>query len=283
MTRLKVIFRREIRDTVLTKKFVLYLVLLLFPVAMSIWFSWRMYEDPSILARMTFMLPEPIQEVTPMICMMSYLDMTTFSIALVAVLHASDFIAGEKSRGMLPLLVSKPLHRWELIIGKYSSFMTVFLPFLTVNIGLMTVALNSIGIGMIEREIFVAYLIAMLCYGIVYTSISTFFSSISNSASAASLGTIIFLIVWMILDFMTNYLPTETADLLNNFSLSHHINIVLGYISNGQAALFVKGGIPKDPSLMKFLYSFSAISIPLTLLPLLLSLLILEKQDVQSR
>ncbi|NIQ07742.1 MAG: ABC transporter permease subunit [Candidatus Korarchaeota archaeon] len=280
---LTVIFRRETQDTVLSKNFLIYLILLGLPVVMSVWFSWRMYEDPSILARMTFMLPEPIQVVTPMICMMTYLDMTTFSIALVAVLHASDFIAGEQDRGMLTLLVSKPMPRWHIILGKYLSFMLVFLPLLTLNLLLMATSINLIGIGTVEGDVFAGYLFAVLFYGIVYASITTLSSVLSTKPSVASLGTIIFLILWIILDFMTIYLPQNTADFLSNFSLSHHINIVLGFVSNGEAAIFVRGGIAKDPSFETLTYSLSAILLPLTLLPVLTSLLILEKKDVQSR
>lgn len=280
---LKAIFRRETRDTVLSRNFLIYLVLLGLPVAMSAWFSWRMYEDPSILARMTFMLPEPLREVTPMICLMAYLDMTTFSIALVAVLHASDFIAGEEERGLLTLLVSKPMPRWHLILGKYLAFMVVFLPLLTVSLLSMATSISVMGVGMVEADIFAGYLFAVLFYGIVYTSIATLFSVVGKKSSVASLGTIIFLILWMILDFMTIYLPQNTADLLSNFSLSHHINIVLGFITNGGAAIFTRGGQAQNPTFETFTYSISAILLVLTILPVLISLIILERKDIQSR
>lgn len=281
--RLKVIFRRETRDTILSRKFLIYLILLFLPLGMNIWFSWRMYEDPSILARMTFMLPEPIQEVTPAICMMSYLDMTTFPIALVAVLHASDFIAGEKERGMLSLLVSKPLPRWELILGKFFSFVVILLPLLTLNLLLMAFSIDRIGIGMMENDVLVGYLLAMFFYGIVYTSITTLFSAVTKKASVASLSTIVFLILWMILDFMITYLPQSTREVLNLFSLSHYINIALGFISDGNAALFVKGGVPEDPTVGTFISSLFTLLLPLTFLPLFLSLVIFQRKDVQSQ
>lgn len=274
---------RETRDTILSKRFLLYLTLLFLPLIMSVWFSWMMYEDPSILEQMSYFLPEPISKVTPMICMMSYLDMSTFSIALIAVLHASDFIAGEQSRGMLTVLVSKPLHRWELIVGKYISFMVVYLPLLTLSIIWMAVSINFIGIGTVEGDVLAGYIFAVLFYGIVFTSIATLFSVLSKRPSVASLGTMIFLILWMIFDFMNIYLPQTTKNLLNSISLSHHINIALGFISNGQAGIFVTGGILEEPSIEIFITSLFAILVVLTLVPVLLSIIIFQKKDIKTR
>lgn len=280
---LDVIIRRETRDTILSRRFIIYLVLLLLPVILNIWFSWMMYEDPSILEQMTAMFPEPLTEINPMICMMSFIDITTFPIALVAVLHSSDFIAGEKERGMLTLLISKPLARWNIIIGKLVSFMIIFLPLLTLNFFIMAFSFVIIGIGMPDLNILVGYLAVILSYAIVYTSIAVLFSVLSKRPSMASLGTIIFLILWMILDFLTIYLPKNTADFLNNISLSHHVNIVLGFISGGEAGIFVKGGIPKDPSIVSFIYSFSVIMVILSIMPILLSIFIFERKDIQNK
>ena len=280
---LEVIIKREIRDTILSKRFIIYLVLLLLPLVLNIWFCWMMYEDPSILQQMTAMFPEPLTEVNPTICLMSYIDIITFPIALIAVLHSSDFIAGEKERGMLTLLVSKPLHRWEIIIGKLFSFMVIFLPLLTLNFLMMVLSFILIGIGISDLNILIGYLTVIFFYAIVYTSIAVLFSVLSKRPSMASLGTIIFLILWMILDFLTIYLPKNTADVLNNISLSHHINIVLGFISGGEAGIFVKGGIPSDPNIGAFIYSFSVIVLILSIMPILLSIIIFKRRDIQNK
>jgi ABC-type transport system involved in multi-copper enzyme maturation permease subunit len=242
-----------------------------------------MYEDPTILQQMTAMFPEPLTEVNPTICLMSYIDIITFPIALIAVLHSSDFIAGEKERGMLTLLVSKPLHRWEIIIGKLFSSMVIFIPLLSLNFLVMVLSFILIGIGVADLNILAGYLTVILLYAIVYTSIAVLFSVLSKRTSMASLATIIFLILWMILDFLTIYLPKNTANVLNNISLSHHVNIVLGFISGGEAGIFVKGGIPKDPNIGTFIYSFSMVILILSILPILLSVFIFRRRDIQNK
>jgi ABC-type transport system involved in multi-copper enzyme maturation permease subunit len=280
---LEVIFKREIRDTVLSRRFIIYLILLIFPMIVNIWFSWMMYESPSILEQMTALFPEPLTEINPMICLMSFIDIITFPIALVAVLHSSDFIAGERERGMLTLLISKPLNRWEIIIGKLFAFMVIFLPLLILNFLVMVLSIIFIGIGIASANIILGYLIVILSYAMVYTSIAILFSVLSEKSSMASLGTIIFLILWMILDFITIYLPINIANFLNNISLSYHIDIVLGFISGGEAGLFVKGGIASNPTIGAFIYSLSVIWIILTIIPIIISILIFERKDIQNR
>jgi ABC-type transport system involved in multi-copper enzyme maturation permease subunit len=250
---LEIIIKREIRDTVLSRRFIIYLILLLLPLVLNIWFCWMMYEDPSILQQMTAMFPEPLTEVNPTICLMSYVDIVAFPIALIAVLHSSDFIAGEKERGMLTLLVSKPLHRWEIIIGKLFSSMVIFIPLLTLNFLVMVLSFILIGIGIADLNILVGYLTVILFYAIV------------------------------ILDFLTIYLPKNTADVINNISLSHHVNILLGFISGGEAGIFVKGGIPSDPNIGAFIYSFSMVVLILSIMPILLSVFIFKRKDIQNK
>jgi ABC-type transport system involved in multi-copper enzyme maturation permease subunit len=280
---LEVIIKREIRDTVLSRRFIIYLILLIFPVVVNIWFSWMMYESPSILEQMTAMFPEPLTEVNPMICLMSFIDITTFPIALVAVIHGSDFIAGERERGMLTLLISKPLNRWEIILGKLFSFLVIFLPLLILSYFIMGLSLIFIGIGAADVNILLGYLTVILSYALVYTSIAMLFSVLSKKSSMASLGAIIFLILWMILDFLTIYLPKGITNFLNNISLSYHINIILGFISAGEAGLFVKGGIASNPTSAEFIYSLSVITIILIIIPILISVCVFERKDIQNR
>jgi ABC-type transport system involved in multi-copper enzyme maturation permease subunit len=147
----------------------------------------------------------------------------------------------------------------------------------------MAASIDIIGIGTVKLGVLGGYIFAVLFYGIVFTSIATLFSVLSKKPAVASLGAMIFLILWMIFDFMNIYLPQTTADLLNTFSLSHYINKVLGFISNGQAGIFVTGGILEKPTIEIFLISLFAILVILSLIPLLFSIIILEQKDIKNR
>jgi len=236
-----------------------------------------MYHHPSIIARMT---GGWITEVTPKTCMMVYLDVAVLPIALTAIINASDFIAGERTRGMLQLLASKPLGRWEIVVGKYLSFIWIFLALIFLKLSIFNVALKLLGIGLVENKIFLSYVVALVLTGIVYTSIATLSSTLMRSTLAAILAGFLLLIAWYIFDWMILYLPLSTSDILEKFSLSYYIDNIIGYISKGEAALFLRGGISSEASWGLLLKSIGVALGCLTLAPLAVSIMILQRKDI---
>ena len=275
----QVIFRRELRDTVLSRRFLIYLALILLPVVVGAGFSYAVHRDPSTLTTMTSMLPEPITQVTPAICMMIYMDIATLSVVLVAILHSADFIAGEQARGTLQLLVSKPVRRWQIILGKYSSFLVIFIPLIFASVALMSLSLPLMGIGPVSLNVFLGYFAYLFAMGIVYISLATLFSAIARRTLTAVLATFILMIVWIMFDFIIIYLPESIANVLNNFSLSFYANNILGYISGGTAALFVVGGVPSQVLLSDYLQSWGVI-FALLVLPVIVAMLVLQQRDI---
>jgi len=243
---LPVIFSQETVNYLSSRRFILSLLLIFLPAVIGIWFSYMMYHHPSIIARMT---GGWITQVTPKICLMVYLDVAPLPVALTAIISASDFIAGEKKRGMLQLLVSKPLGCWEIIIGKYLSFLFIFSILIFLKLTLFNFALNFLGIGLIETRVFLSYVVALVLMGIVYTSISTLFSTLMDSTLAAILAGFLLMMAWYIFDWMILYLPLSASNVLEQFSLSHYINNIICYISSGKATLVLGGGIWSDVSL----------------------------------
>lgn len=275
-----IIFKREVRDTALSSRFLLSLILMLLPVAIGAWFSNWMYKDSSIIAKITGML---YTKADPGSCMMMYAHIAPLPIALVAILHASDFIAGEEARGMLLLLSSKPLHRWEIVAGKYLSFLAVFLPLIALNTVLLAFSLSVLGIGTLTNEVLLGYIVSFFSIGVVYTSIATLFSSMTNKTLAAVLATFLFLILWYIFDWMLLYLPWKTVEFLEKFSLSYYLDNILGYISEAKAALLLRGAMPTRASPGDFLHSAGVIFIALGMAPVIISAIILEKRDIYGR
>ncbi|WP_236629418.1 ABC transporter permease [Methanonatronarchaeum thermophilum] len=202
-----------------------------------------------------------------------------FSIIIISVLYASRFIAGEKTQKTLQLLVSRPVKRWKIIIGKYISFIVLFIPLLVGSVILMAIWIDIIDIGRSGWDVFFSYVAATMIYSFVYSSIATLFSTISKNTTTAALGSFIFLVGWVIIDFLTIYMPEETAEIIEHVSLAHHANEILGYISNGEAAIFAAGGIPADPGTQGFLYSLIVI-ITLIILPILLAVLVFNRMEI---
>lgn len=275
MMYLPVIFSQETVNYLSSRRFIFSLLLIFLPAVAGIWFSNMMYYNPSIIAKMT---GGWITQVTPKICIMVYLDVAPLPVALAAIINASDFIAGERKRGMLQLLVSKPLHRSEIIMGKYLSFLLIFLILIFFKLAIFNIALKFLGIGLVENNVFFSYVIALALTATVYTSISTLFSTLMDNPLSAILAGFLLLIAWYIFDWMILYLPLSTVDVLKKFSLSYYIGNIIGYLSNGEAALFL-GGFSSRVSSGLFFRSFMVV-LGLTLTPVVVSIIMLQRKDI---
>lgn len=272
---LPVIFSQETVNYLSSRRFIFSLLLIFLPAIAGVWFSNMMYYNPSIIARMT---GGWITQVTPKICIMVYLDVAPLPVALAAIINASDFIAGERKRGMLQLLASKPLGRSEIIIGKYLSFLSVFLILIFFKLTIFTVALGFLGIGLVQNNIFFSYVVALALIGIVYISISTLFSSLMDTTLAVILAGFLLLIAWYIFDWMILYLPSSTSTVLEKFSLSYYVNNIISYMSEGKATLFL-GGFLSGVSLGLFFKSLMVV-LALALTPVIISIIMLERKDI---
>lgn len=280
--RFQVLFRREMRDTVLSRRFLIYLVLFFLPVALFSWFYKVIYDDPTMLVRISAFYPEPITILTPTFAMMFFVcAIVGMAVTLIAIIHSGDFIAGEQARGTLLLLSSKPLYRWEIIVAKYLSFLASFIPLMFLSLLSIHFMIPAIGIGEVPGKTFLGYFVFMLATGIVYTSISTLFSSMTKDKLKAILAALIFMMLLFTFDFIMAYLPEKTADLLSNFSLSHHANTISSYVSDGSAALRMMH-TAVNGTFGNFLWSSTGIII-LTVMPLVASMIILERRDIHGR
>lgn len=283
---ISVIFRRELRDFTLaerffSKRFLAYLALLFLPVGLMAGFSYVAYTNPSVLAKISAFYPEPIAAFTPTIALMLYVCAAAgIVVTLIAIIHAGNFIAGEQARGTLLLLSSKPVRRWEIIIGKYLGFLTAFLPLISLAFGVMYLVIAAMGIGFASGTVFVGYLIYLLILGLVYTSLSTLFSSVTKNSLQAILGAFIFMVVWFTIDFILVYLPEKIMHAAKWFSLSFHINTISGYISGGEAIL--RMAHPAGTGFETFSLSLTFV-ILLILAPVLISIFMLGRRDIHER
>ena len=270
---LPVIIGQETINFLSSRRFILSLLLIFLPAIIGIWFSNMMYHNPSIIAKMT---GGWIRQISPKICLMVYLDVAPLPVALMAIINASDFVAGERKRGMLQLLLSKPLGYSEIILGKYLSFLFVFLTLILLKLITFNLALSFLGIGLIENKIFFSYVLALILIGIVYTSISTLFSTITKNTLAAILAGFLLLISWYIFDWMLLYLPISVSNTLEKFSVSFYVENIISYLSEGKATLFLGGFSSNEISLKLLLKSILVILGALSFLPLFASIIILQ-------
>lgn len=275
------IARREAVDTVRSRRFLLYLALLLLPVVGGGWFAWEFHDNPEAVQAMTErFLPEPLTELSPEIAMMAYFDFLMFSIILIAVLHAARFVAGERETGTLQLVFTRPVHRRELVVGKFSAFLAIFIPLMVASILGMVIVLMFIGVGRPGFAVIGGYVAVTLVFTLVYAAIATLFSTLATRSTTAALGGFLFMILWVIVDFLTIYMPAEVADVLQQIALSHHANTILGYLTDGDAAIFAAGGIPENPGTVAAGGAVAAVIIAAAI-PLALATVAIERIELK--
>ena len=167
-------------------------------------------------------------------------------------------------------------------MGKYLSFLFIFLTLIFLKLSFFNIALKYLGIGLVENRVFFSYLTALVLTGIVYTSISTLFSTLLDSTLAVILAGFLLLIAWYIFDWMILYLPSSISNILEKFSLSFYVSNIINYLSEGEAALFLGGEAYSKVSLLLFLKSMVVALGCLTLVPVVASIAILQRRDIVS-
>ena len=275
-----VIFKREVRDTVLSRRYLIYLALMFIPVGLLTWLVRVLYDNPAILARVSAAYPEPIIAVTAVIALMFFVCGFVMFPALISIIHAGNFIAGDQAGGMLLLLASKPLQRWKIIAAKYLSFLAVFVPLILASLGLMYLLIGVIGIGQAPGGVFWGFFVWILTIVIVYTSIATLFSSMTRRPLEAILATLILFMLWFTLDFIIVYLPQNIADILSRFTLSYYTQTFSAYISGGEAISLMMYNVGAVSS-ADFWRSLAVIITLITIL-VVVSMVVLHKRDIHA-
>ena len=277
---LSVIIKREVRDTVLSRRYLIYLALMFIPVGLMTWLVRVLYDSPAALARVGAAYPEPIIAVTAVLALMFFVcGFVTFP-ALISIIHTGNFIAGDQEKGVLLLLASKPFHRWKIIAGKYLSFLVVFVPLILASLGLMYLLIWVIGIGQAPSGAFWGFFVWILTLVIVYTSIATLFSSMTRRPMEAILATLILFMVWITVDFIMVYLPTNIADVLSLFTISYHAQTFSSYISGGEAISLMMYN-PGTVSSADFWRSLAVI-VALIVIPVVISMVVSPKRDIHA-
>lgn len=115
----------------------------------------------------------------------SLTSLVIYLVPLIALILGYDAVVGERERGSLDLLLSLPLTRLELLLGKYLG-LAAALAFATVaGFGLVGVAL-SYGIGMTGLLDYAGFILSTLLMGLAFLSLALLLSVLSSSKVVAS-------------------------------------------------------------------------------------------------
>jgi len=209
----RIVARKELADHLLSARFAVLIAVLGVAAAAAVFSASGGIRDvapaaqgiPALFLKLFTVTTDPVP--------FPFVTFIGFLAPLLGIMFGFDAVNGERAQGTLPRLVAQPIHRDEVIIGKFVAGLTV--------IGLMLAALtlfvSGIGIyrlGIVPTAAEVSRLAVWLVLAIIYvglwlalaTAASVFFVRAASSA-LVSVGT------WLVLALFGNFLFRALAGL----------------------------------------------------------------------
>jgi len=119
--RFHIIMKKALLDMMNPKRTILYLgIILLIPFIFTI-----IAENETIFDFASMSLPMQMQMITSIFIITSFIWIAGIPMVVFASANCGSFISREDETGTLLILVSKPIRRWEIMLGKFLAFMIV--------------------------------------------------------------------------------------------------------------------------------------------------------------
>ncbi len=160
--------------------------------------------------------------------MRTVFEMTPFLLLFFAPAITMRLISEEKKSGTLELLLTKPIHEYEIVVGKFLAswalYAVTLLPTLSYYI---TVAL----LGTLDIGPVIGGYLGLLFVGAVFIGVGVLGSSITENQVVAFILSFLLVFTLFILDKILFYLPSSLASTLEYLSIDYHFsNIARGVI-----------------------------------------------------
>jgi len=154
----------------------------------------------------------------------SFMEIVAFLLPMFGIAYGFDSISGERSRGTLPRLVSQPIHRDDVINGKFVAGLT------TIGVTLCVVVLIVAGVGIFAlgvvpdlSDVFrlFTWLLASFVYVAVWLAMAMLASVAFRSAATSAILTIG---IWLALTFFGTLLFTLVANVISPVDAANPIS-----------------------------------------------------------
>jgi Cu-processing system permease protein len=153
------------------------------------------------------------------VIIVSLSSLTIFLIPLIALLISHDAIVGDMERGTMLLLLSYPVARWQVLLGKFLGHLAVLAFATCLGYGLAAAALIATG-GRIDNDSFAAFATMIgssVLLGAIFVAIGYLVSAIARDRGTAA-GVCIGLWLLMVLIYDTALLGLLALDQGRNIS-----------------------------------------------------------------
>lgn len=156
------------------------------------------------------------------VTLVSLSSLTIFLLPLIALLLAYDAICGEVDRGTLLLLLSYPVARWQVVVGKFLGHVAILAFATIVGYGAAAAALVGAGAGTAGWQSFAGMIGSSVLLGAAFVALGYLVSAaVGDRGTAGGLAIGIWLLFVLIYDMTLLGLlvvdkgETITADMLN--------------------------------------------------------------------
>ena len=191
-----IISKKELRDHLTSKKFIILVALLILFYLALISFSTTVIAQYGFRIRLFRELSSGL------------VSNISFIAPILGIALAYDALAGERERGSLKLLLSRPIYRENIINGKIlGGFIAISIAMIVTTIIGSVSAIVIWGAAPIFEDLarLIVFTLLSILFTMCYYSLSLFFSSISNKSSRSA---IIGISIWI---FFTIVLPMVSS------------------------------------------------------------------------
>lgn len=161
------------------------------------------------------------------VTVVSLSSLSVYLIPLIALLLSFDAIVGEVESGTMSLLLSYPISRWQVLVGKFLGHLTILSAATIVGYGLAGAVLQLAG-GGLDFSVwmpFVHLIVASILLGASFLAIGYLVSSMTRER-AATIGIVIAVWIFFVVIFDMVLLGVLIADTQHAVSASA-VNIAL--------------------------------------------------------
>jgi Cu-processing system permease protein len=224
------------------------------------------------------------------VVIVSLSSLTIFLVPLMALLISHDAIVGEVERGTMALLLSYPVGRRQLVLGKFLGHVLILLFATVVGYGAAAVVLALTGVDILMQSIvsFAVMVGSSVLLGAVFVAIGYLISAtVSDRGTAAAIAIGVWLLLALIYDMallgvlVVDQGRTITANMLDALLLFNPTDVYRLFNLSGFANVGQFSGMAGLASRTAFSQSALLVALGLwTAIPLALAIAIFARREI---
>ncbi|MDR3517978.1 MAG: ABC transporter permease subunit [Azospirillaceae bacterium] len=137
------------------------------------------------------------------VTVVSLASLTVFLVPLIAIILSYDSLVGEVERGTMLLLLTYPVRRWEVVIGKFVGHTALLGLAITAGYGTAGLAITATGGTAVAGQwpAFVTLIVTSVALGTAFLALGYFISSlVRERATAAGIALAVWLMLVLLFD-----------------------------------------------------------------------------------